>query len=269
MQRYFYGTTFYVGEEGVLLFDPLADHGEALLAAIAAVTTKPVTAVVYSHDHADHIADANVIVARHPGLRIIASEATAAKMAYLQSGLPRATEIVAWPRGSFAFEDLDVELHGFTRAAHADDHSAWLLAGEQVLHSPDLINGDQIPFWHFAGSENFVYLTGNLQQVLDLPWTWLNGAHGNIAERADIDFTLGAFDDYRNAVGLAMADNPFGSFIDPAKTNAHTTFMVDWIDAAVKQATEALRPKYGQFYGFEAGASSNLQMVLHTLLSYQ
>ncbi|SHJ79807.1 hypothetical protein SAMN02745244_03282 [Tessaracoccus bendigoensis DSM 12906] len=69
--------------------------------------------------------------------------------------------------------------------------------------------------------------------------------------------------------GLIEADNPFGSFIALAKTNAHTTFIVDWIDAAVKQATEALRPKYGQFCGFEAGASSNLQKVLHTLLSYQ
>lgn len=269
VQRYYYGTTFYAGEEGVLLFDPLAGHGEALLAAIATVTDKPVTAMVYSHDHADHIADASVIVDRYPDVRIIASEATGDKMAYLQSAIPPATDTVEWPNGTFVFENLQVQLHGFTRAAHSDDHSAWLLADERVLHAPDLINGDQIPFWHFAGSENFVYLAGNLQQTLDLDWRWLNGGHGNIAERADIDFTLDVLDDYRNAVAKAMADNQFAAFIDPSDTNAHTTFMVNWIDATVKQATDALRPKYGKFYGYDAAAPSNLQMVLHTLLSYQ
>lgn len=56
-----YATTFYVGSRGVLLFDPLEGHGAQILQAIAEVTKLPVTAVVYSHDHADHIADAAII----------------------------------------------------------------------------------------------------------------------------------------------------------------------------------------------------------------
>ncbi len=269
VQRYFYSTSFYVGDESVLLFDPLEGHGDAIAAAIAAVTDKPVTAVVYSHDHADHIADVDRFARAFPGLRLIASRATAEKMDYLSSGYPRPTEIVDWPRGAFTFEDLEVELHGFTRAAHADDHSAWLLTGERVLHSPDLINGDQIPFWHFAGSENFVYLTGNLEQVRDLGWDWFNGGHGNVGQQEDLEFTLETLKDYRDAAAQAMSDNPFGNFVDPSNTNAHTTFMVNWIDATVAQATETLRPKYGQYYGYDAAAPSNLAMVVHTLLSYR
>src|SRR3954449_4906193 len=55
-RTYFFGagfsaTTFYVGDEGVLLFDPPEGHGASLVAAIAQVTNKPVTAIVYSHFH--------------------------------------------------------------------------------------------------------------------------------------------------------------------------------------------------------------------------
>lgn len=45
--------------------------------------------------------------------------------------------------------------------------------------------------------------------------------------------------------------------------------MVNWIDAIVQEATQTLRPKYGEYYGYEASAPPNLEMVLHTFLSYQ
>jgi len=50
--RQFYGSLFYVGKRGVLLFDPFLGGADATLAAIASVTSLPVTAVVYSHFHA-------------------------------------------------------------------------------------------------------------------------------------------------------------------------------------------------------------------------
>ena len=53
---------FYVGEKGVLLFDPVENAGEKILKAILEVTKLPVTTIVYSHAHADHISSAPVIV---------------------------------------------------------------------------------------------------------------------------------------------------------------------------------------------------------------
>lgn len=49
VQRYFYSTTFYVGDKGVLLFDAPEGRGKYLLQAIRDVTPLPVTALVYSH----------------------------------------------------------------------------------------------------------------------------------------------------------------------------------------------------------------------------
>lgn len=91
----FYTTAFYVGDEGVLLLDVPEKQGAKVLQAIAEVTTLPMTAIVYSHNHADHIIDTPVIldassVAGVKGVRIIASTATNTKMKLLKCNPPSA-----------------------------------------------------------------------------------------------------------------------------------------------------------------------------------
>ena len=94
-QRFFYSTTFYVGDRGVLLFDALKGRGEQILSAIREVTPLPVTTIVYSHFHVDHVGDGQFWVdqAKKAGnpLRIVASKATADKMAFMNSRLPKPT----------------------------------------------------------------------------------------------------------------------------------------------------------------------------------
>jgi glyoxylase-like metal-dependent hydrolase (beta-lactamase superfamily II) len=143
VHKTFYNALFYVGDKGVLVFDAPAYRTPAILKAIRTVTDKPVTAIVYSHFHADHIGDAKVLLddAAKSGVkpRIIATAQTAAKMVRLGSQLPRPTETVAWPDGSFRFEGLRVRVSGFAPGFHTDDHSAWLLEGHArfVLASLD------------------------------------------------------------------------------------------------------------------------------------
>ena len=187
VQHQNYAALFYVGDKGVLLFDAPEGAGDAIIKAVAEVSKLPITAVVMSHDHADHIADAHVLIdaaaKTKTKLRLIASKATADKMVLLKSGHPKPTETVAWPHGSFKFEGLTVELHGFAHPAHADDHAAWLLRGEKVVHLPDLVNPDQPPFWAWAAAESFVYYESNLDELGKLEWDYLSGGHGNIGSR--------------------------------------------------------------------------------------
>ncbi|ERM19963.1 MBL fold metallo-hydrolase [Brevibacillus laterosporus] len=272
VQSNFYSTTFFVGKKGVLLFDPLEDRTDQLLAAVRKVTKLPITSVVYSHDHADHIGDASKMLAalKKSGAkpRIIASKATFDKQVYLKSKLPRPTEVISWPQGAFKFEDLTVQLHGFQRAGHSDDHSVWLLKDEGVLHAPDLINPDQPPFWRFAGSDTFLYHEQNLQDARKLPWKWVNGGHGNVGEKKDFDFDLAFIKDLKKAVGDAIQTQKFGDFVDPKK-GAHSAFLPAWLNAVSKQATDTLRPKYGKYYGFEYSTPPNAEMVAEWMFSYR
>ncbi|MEQ9946402.1 MBL fold metallo-hydrolase [Pectobacterium aroidearum] len=270
----FYATVFYVGDKGVLLFDPLEERAQPILQAIHSVTDKPITAIVYSHDHADHIGGApDMLAALKKSQRavpqIIASKATAEKMKRLQSGLPKPGKLVAWPNGSFRFETLKVQLRGFEHAAHTEDHSAWLLVNERVLHAPDLLNADQPPFWNFAGSERFTYLEQNLKTVDALPWDYFNGGHGNIGSHADFAFHLHFISDLKAAVGKAMNDVPFGFGVDASQINAHTVMLPAWYGEIARRATEALRPTYGQLYGFDTATPANAEMVAEFLYSYR
>src|SRR5262252_10861387 len=55
-----YGTIFLVHSTGVIAVDPLPTLGPRYLQAISEVTDKPVTHVIYSHEHTDHIGAADL-----------------------------------------------------------------------------------------------------------------------------------------------------------------------------------------------------------------
>ena len=272
-QSGFYATVFYVGDQGVMLFDALEGRTKTVLEAIRSVTDKPVTTIVYSHDHADHIGDMPQLLAalkdQKVKPRIVASKATAEKMKTLKSTLPRPTQIVGWPTGSFNFEKLKVELHGFTHAAHTDDHAAWLLAGERVLHAPDLLNPDQLPFVTFGGSERFLHMRENLKAADALPWDYFSGGHGNVGAHADFAFSLKFIDDLQAAVIKALGEVPEGFGVDMKAINSHAALAATFMDEVARRATATLRPVYGQYYGFESSTPSNALMVASYLHAYR
>ena len=270
----FYTATFYVGDEGVLVLDPPENQGANLIQAIAEVTSLPVTAIVYSHNHADHMIGVNELLAAASGagvshVRVIASTETEAKMKLLKCSLPAPTETVAWPTGAFAFETLTVELHGFTRAAHTDDAAALLLVGEGVAHLPDLVNGDQPPFRNFGESDNYVYFRSNVNQLGALDWVHLVGGHGNIASKDDISFYNRFLDDLESAVATAMATTKFADVVDVSKYNNHAALMLPWINTVTARATDELRSQYGKLYGFEITTPANAEKVALSMVSYR
>jgi glyoxylase-like metal-dependent hydrolase (beta-lactamase superfamily II) len=271
-QSFNYGTEFYVCDQGVLVMDTLEGVYDNITQAIASVTDQPITAAVYPHFHADHIGDIGKYVeaAQRQGrnLRIIGSAKTAQAMERSRSSFPTPTETVDWPRGEFDFEGLTVQLHGFEWAAHTDDHAAWLLADDRIIHSSDLINPDQPPFWRFAGNERFHWHEDNLRQIYDLDWDHLSGSHGNVGTRVDIDFELQFVADLKEAVGNAMSAHPFSDFVDPS-ASAHTRFLADFFGAVSREATESLRPKYGRLYGYDYATPPNAEMVAWAMYEYR
>lgn len=179
-------------------------HGEhrgggadATLAAIASVTSLPVTAVVYSHFHADHVGGSRrlfeLLAAAPP--RVIASKNTATWMSRFRSDLPRPADVLDWPSGAVRFEDVTVRLAGFPFPCHAPDHAMFLIEEERVGHTADVVNVDQLPFGGFGGQEPLVLLAANLEFVRSLEFDWFCGGHGNIGEKSDVDFYLNYLDE--------------------------------------------------------------------------
>ncbi len=271
VQRYFYSTTFYVGDKGVLLFDAPEGRGKYLLQAIRDVTPLPVTALVYSHYHVDHIGDSPFWndEAKKEGvnLRIIASKATAEKMQFMNSRLPVATQVLSKKDDQFKFEKQTIELHRFVKAGHTDDHSVWLLKQEKVAHSPDLLNPDQLPMMGFAVSDTLVYHDSNLRQVEMLDWKYFIGGHGNIGSHDDFKFQRQFLNDLRDTTIKVRKEESFGKFMNKTANN-HADFARARREAIIKKVTEVLRPKYGHMYGYDASMPANIEMAIRLVGSY-
>ncbi|HDK0252458.1 TPA: MBL fold metallo-hydrolase [Escherichia coli] len=271
VQRYFYSTTFYVGDKGVLLFDAPEGRGKYLLQAIRDVTPLPVTALVYSHYHVDHIGDSPFCndEAKKEGvnLRIIASKATAEKMQFMNSRLPVATQVLSKKDDQFKFEKQTIELHRFVKAGHTDDHSVWLLKQEKVAHSPDLLNPDQLPMMGFAVSDTLVYHDSNLRQVEMLDWKYFIGGHGNIGSHDDFKFQRQFLNDLRDTTIKVRKEESFGKFMNKTANN-HADFARAQREAIIKKVTEVLRPKYGHMYGYDASMPANIEMAIRLVGSY-
>jgi hypothetical protein len=92
VQSFNYGTVFYVGDQGVLIFDTLEGVYDNIAQAVASVTDKPITAAIYPHYHADHIGDIEKYVAAAAqageSLRIFGSEKSRQAMELSSSGVP-------------------------------------------------------------------------------------------------------------------------------------------------------------------------------------
>lgn len=271
VQRYFYSTTFYVGDKGVLLFDAPEGRGKYLLQAIRDVTPLPVTALVYSHYHVDHIGDSPFWndEAKKEGvnLRIIASKGTAEKMQFMNSRLPVATQVLSKKDDQFKFEKQTIELHRFVKAGHTDDHSVWLLKQEKVAHSPDLLNPDQLPMMGFAVSDTLVYHDSNLRQVEMLDWKYFIGGHGNIGSHDDFKFQRQFLNDLRDTTIKVRKEESFGKFMNKTANN-HADFARAQREAIIKKVTEVLRPKYGHMYGYDASMPANIEMAIRLVGSY-
>ena len=69
-----YQSMFMVYDKGVVVVDAPASFGLKLLAAVREVTDKPITHLVYSHPHTDHIGAAGLLPA---GVTILAQQQTA------------------------------------------------------------------------------------------------------------------------------------------------------------------------------------------------
>lgn len=271
VQRYFYSTTFYVGDKGVLLFDAPEGRGKYLLQAIRDVTPLPVTALVYSHYHVDHIGDSpfwnDEAKKECVNLRIIASKATAEKMQFMNSRLPVATQVLSKKDDQFKFEKQTIELHRFVKAGHTDDHSVWLLKQEKVAHSPDLLNPDQLPMMGFAVSDTLVYHDSNLRQVEMLDWKYFIGGHGNIGSHDDFKFQRQFLNDLRDTTIKVRKEESFGKFMNKTANN-HADFARAQREAIIKKVTEVLRPKYGHMYGYDASMPANIEMAIRLVGSY-
>jgi glyoxylase-like metal-dependent hydrolase (beta-lactamase superfamily II) len=72
-----YESVFITTGKGVVLIDVPPSFARHISQAVAETTSEPITTLIYSHMHVDHIGGAGLILAQHPKIEILAEDGTA------------------------------------------------------------------------------------------------------------------------------------------------------------------------------------------------
>jgi glyoxylase-like metal-dependent hydrolase (beta-lactamase superfamily II) len=247
-----YQSTVLIGDEGVLVVDPLSvGRGERLLAALQLLTQKPLTTLVYTHHHADHIGDAPLFEVE--GGRIVASEACAGEVARRPLRVPPPTEVVA-DGGVISHDGIAVELHSLP--GHCTDNTAIFLPDTGVVQVVDMIHPTQIEFERFGLAEDLVLYERSLRRLSRWQgWRTLVPGHVQVGWREDVEQVLRYLTQLRPLAEESHERFPPQDFVDPEAPPSRWT--VERQRAAVAWIVEELRPRWGGWSGFEDFAPSH------------
>ncbi len=195
---------FVVTRDGVVVFDALGTPalGRAMLAAIARVTAQPVTRIIVSHYHADHIyglqalksAGAEIWAHRKAQEYLASSVATdrlAQRRVELFPWVNEGTRIV--PPDVLVDGDTDFRLGGmtfriiYTGGAHAPDDIMLYVVDERVLFCGDLIFSGRVPFVGNGDSANWL---ASMDRMIKLAPSVVVPGHGPASDDVGRDLAL-------------------------------------------------------------------------------
>lgn len=225
-QNFISNAGFVVTSEGVVVIDALGSPALAqrLLDEIARVTSQPVTHVVVTHYHADHVYGLQVfedagaqILAHEAGrsylnsdtarLRLEVSRVELAPWIDADTRLVAATEWIAAPRELLVGDTrLLLEPVG---PAHTPDDIVVYVPGVKTLYAGDLVFRNRVPFVGEADSGNWIR---SLDRLLEFDTDVVVPGHGPVSTEArqDMELTRDYLGYLRQTMGEAAQDmTPF------------------------------------------------------------
>jgi len=139
-------TLVLVQKDGVLLVDTkMPNNGQQIVDQVKSITDKPITTIVNTHNHPDHVGSTDFIRERFPNVRIIAHENTKrwveANTSYKRDVIPTATY---QDRMIIGEGDDRVELYYFG-VAHTDGDTFVVIPAARAMFLGDIMAWNMAP----------------------------------------------------------------------------------------------------------------------------
>ena len=225
-QNFISNAAFIVTAQGVVVIDALGSPALAqqLVEAIRKVTPQPITHVIVTHYHADHVYGLQVF--RALGARILAHRAA---RSYLNSDTARLRlqasrqELAPWINANTELVDADewldtereLDLGGVrlqikhVGPSHTPEDLVVYLPQQRLLFAGDLVFRARIPFVGQADSRRWI---AALDSLLAMDTALIVPGHGPVSAsaREDLQLTRDYLSYLRNAMGRAATNmDPF------------------------------------------------------------
>jgi glyoxylase-like metal-dependent hydrolase (beta-lactamase superfamily II) len=236
-----YQSMFMVYDNGVVVVDAPPSYARKLKHAIAEVTDKPITHLIYSHAHADHIGGAGglggtpVIIAHSETKRLLERDADS------QRPIPTVT---FEDRYSLKLGAQVLEL-SYPGNGHEPGNIMIYAPAQKVLMFVDVVFPGWMPYRRFGVAQD---IPGYLQQVRDLdkhPFEKLVGGHvTRIGTHADVRLQIEFDDDIKSAVSAALHNQSYGTDLPQAELANSWAFVGDYTARVAGQCVASMTPKW-------------------------
>jgi glyoxylase-like metal-dependent hydrolase (beta-lactamase superfamily II) len=271
-----YQVMFITTGEGVIVVDAPPNIGEKILQAVAEVTDEPITHVIYSHSHADHIGAA----ALYPeGAVIIAHEDTRDQLERVLSG-SRSFPYGVFVGGSppplptISFTDryelkvgsqtLILEYHG---ANHEPGNIFIYAPRQKVLMLVDVVFPGWVPFKDLALAEDIQGFLDAHDKVLEYEFDVFVGGHlTRLGTREDVQIQKEYISDIVANAGTALQTVDFMAIAqEQGFENPWNLFDV-YLDAVAEKTAELTLAKWnGRLGGADVWTKDHSFRILESL----
>jgi glyoxylase-like metal-dependent hydrolase (beta-lactamase superfamily II) len=237
----FYNMMFVVTDEGVIVVDAPPTLGHKILRAIRDVTSHPITDVVYTHQHSDHVEAMSV----YPGdVPRYAHRITAERLARLgDPDRPQATHVFD---DTLTIEAGDHSLRlDYKGPNHAEGNIFVYAPTQHVLMLVDVIFPGWVPFSNLALSANVPGFVEAQEQALEYPFEHLVGGHVNRpGTPEDVRTQIEYMNDLRTTAEAALSSVDLNEIMAPIDTaNAWAVFKT-YLDAVAARTADEIVPRW-------------------------
>jgi len=249
-----YTAMFLTTGKGVIVVDAPPSFGDKMLKAIADVTKEPITHVVYSHAHADHIGGASM----YPeNAKYIAHSETKERLERMNDAsrpFPYGMFVggKAVPLPTITFEDkyvLKVGNQTLNLEYKGDDHepgNIYVYAPKQkVLMKIDIVFPGWSPFKGLAIAEDTVGYLKAHDVILSYDFDKLVSGHwGRLATRNDVEVQKQYMQDIQANAGKALQTVDFYAIAGKVGYANTSLLFETYLDAVTQECAKLTEPKW-------------------------
>jgi glyoxylase-like metal-dependent hydrolase (beta-lactamase superfamily II) len=236
-----YQSMFLVYDRGVAVIDAPPEYASKLPQAIAEVTRNPITHVIYSHSHIDHIGGTKslaghpIIIAQRETLRLLQRAADPNRP------LPTVTfaDHYTLHVGS---KTLELSYHG---DAHEPGNIFIYAPAQRVMMVVDMIFPGWMPWRRFALAHDLPSYFAQVEEIRKLDWQTLVGGHvARTGTHADVEVQSEFMQDVKQAASAALGSTKPGEGMDPRDQVNPWAVFDNFIDRVATRCVDALTPKW-------------------------
>jgi glyoxylase-like metal-dependent hydrolase (beta-lactamase superfamily II) len=238
---------FLVYDRGVVVIDAPQNLAAFIPKAIAEVAgDKPITHLIYSHSHADHIGGAKalgghpIIIAHEETLRLLKRDADPNRP------LPTVTFANNYTL-RVGKQVLDLSYHG---NAHEPGNIFIYAPAQRVLMVVDVVFPGWMPWRRFALAQDIPGYFAQVEEIRKMDWDTFVGGHvARTGTHADVDIQAEFNNDVKQAAATALATTKPGEGLNPLDKNNPWAFFDHYIDRVAAQCVNTLTPKWSTRLG--------------------